>query len=103
PMVVVLWQLGAEPFSPAAIGWGDHSSNPQTSVAGEPRNRDLAFATLLRFAKWFNPLFEGHASDRETITVGQQQYTFARTAPQVLVANRATVEFLGRIGRRLAY
>ena len=103
PTVVVLWQLGAEPFTPAAIGWGDDYSKPQMAVAGEPRNRDLAFAALLRFAKWFNPRFEGHAIDRETLTFGERQYTVARTAPQVLVANRATADFLGRIGRRLAY
>jgi hypothetical protein len=55
------------------------------AVAGEPRNRDLAFATLLRFAQWFNPRFE------------------AATTPQVLVANAATVKALGSLGRRLAY
>ena len=44
PLAVVLWQLGAEPFSAAAIGWGDAHARPHMAVAGEPRNRDLAFA-----------------------------------------------------------
>lgn len=103
PIAVVLWQLGAEPFSAAAIGWGDSHAKPQIAVAGEPRNRDLAFAALLEFANWFNPRFEAHALDRETITRGEYTFTIARTAPQVLVANRATIELLGRLGRRLAY
>ncbi len=103
PMGVVLWQLGAEPFSAAAIGWGDAHARPHMAVAGEPRNRDLAFAALLEFARWFNPKFEAHASDRETFTRGDYTFTVARTAPQVVVANPATVEFLGRLGRRLAY
>jgi hypothetical protein len=103
PIVVALWQLGAEPFSAAAIGWGDAPARPHMAVAGEPRNRDLAFAALLEFAKWFNPLFEAHAADRETFTRREYTFTVARAAPQVVVPNTATVELLGRLGRRLAY
>src|SRR6185437_6636845 len=36
-------------------------------------------------------------------TPGEYTFTFARSAPQVVVANGATVELLGRLGRRLAY
>jgi hypothetical protein len=103
PLAVVLWQLGAEPFSAAAIGWGDTHARPHMAVAGEPRNRDLAFAALLEFAKWFNPRFEAPAADRETFTRRDYTFTVARTAPQVVVANPAAVELLGRLGRRLAY
>jgi hypothetical protein len=92
-----------EPFTPAAIGWGNHPDRLNLAVAGEPRNRDLAFATLLRFATWLNSLFEAHASNRETFTRGNATWDRARTAPQVVVANGATVEMLGRLGRRLAY
>jgi hypothetical protein len=73
------------------------------AVAGDPRSRDLAFAALLKFARWFNPRFEAHASRRETIVRGSRTSTRAVTAPQVLVANQATVALLGRLGRRLAY
>jgi hypothetical protein len=103
PLAVVLWQLGAEPFAAAALGWGDRADGLETVVAGEPRNRDLAFAALLRFARWFNPRFEAHAADRETFSRGDYRFTRARTALQVLVTNAATVEMLGRLGRRLAY
>jgi hypothetical protein len=103
PLAVVLWQLGAEPFAAAALGWGERPDLLTLVVAGEPRNRDLGFAALLRFARWFNPRFEAPAADRETITRGEYTFTRARTAPQVVVANAATVEMLGRLGRRLAY
>lgn len=103
PMVVVLWQLGAEPFSAAAIGWGDRPGGLQMSVAGEPRNRDLAFAALLPFARWFNARFEVPAADRETFTRREHTFTRARSAPQVLVANGGTADLIGRLGRRLAY
>ena len=96
PLTLVLWQLGAEPFAASALGWGDRHDRRAMGVAGEPRNRDLAFGLLLRLARWFNPRFEAHAADRETPTR-------SRTAPQVLVANAATVTMLGNLGRRLAY
>jgi hypothetical protein len=102
-MAVVLWQLGAEPFTAAAIGWGTRRHRLASAVAGDPRNRDLAFGALLKFARWFNPLFESHASRRETVVRGDHTSTRAITAPQVLVANGATVELLGWLGRRLAY
>ncbi len=102
-MAVVLWQLGSEPFSAAAIGWGEAQSGLRMAVAGEPRNRDLAFSVLLEFARWFNPRFEAFAADREMFTRGEYTFTVARSAPQLVVANRAMVELIGRLGRWLAY
>src|SRR4051794_26203154 len=78
PLAVVLFQLGAEPFSAAAMGWGDRHERFTFRVAGEPRNRDLAFALLLEFAHWFNPRFEAPAGDRETVTRGEYTFTRAR-------------------------
>jgi hypothetical protein len=103
PLAIVVWQLGAEPFSAAALGFGNRYDNLHLVVAGEPRNRDLAFSAMLKFAKWFNPLFEKPASTREDVAQGNRAIRIACTFPQVLVANDATVAMLGRIGRRLAY
>jgi hypothetical protein len=103
PLAVVLWQLGAEPFSAAAIGFGCRDRDLQFVVAGDPRNRDLAFAALRTFAEWFNPRFEAPAADREPVQRGEYAFTRACSAPQVLVANGASVEMIGRLGRRLAY
>jgi hypothetical protein len=103
PLAVVVWQLGAEPFAPGAIAWGSRPDRFSLAVAGEPRNRDLAFATTLKFARWFNACFEAHAQQRETVTKGTFTFSRARTAPQVVVANKATAGMLGRLGRRLAY
>src|SRR5262249_37734004 len=103
PLATVLYQLGAEPFAAAAIGWGDDHARLIFRVAGEPRNRDLAFALLLEFARWFNTRFEAPAADRETVTRGKYEFSRARFAPQVVVANSATGKMLDRLGRRLAY
>jgi hypothetical protein len=103
PIAIILYQLGAEPFAAAAIGWGDRQDRLNFQVAGEPRNRDLAFSLLLDFAKWFNARFEAPALERETVERGDYKYTRALSAPQVLVANSATATMLDRLGRRLAY
>jgi hypothetical protein len=103
PLAIVLWQLGAEPFSAAAIGYGTQPDQLQTHVAGEPRNRDLAFAALLPLAEWFNARFEEPAQVTETVGSDDRPIEIATTAPQVVVANDATVALLGRLGRRLAY
>jgi hypothetical protein len=103
PLAVVLYQLGAEPFTASALGWGDRHGQLHFHVAGDPRNRDLAFAPLLEFAHWFNPRFEAPAADRDTFMRGDEELTRARSAPQVIVANTATAQLLARLGRRLAY
>jgi len=101
PLALVFWQLGGEPFSAAAIGYGHKRQNLRMVVAGDPRNRDLAFAALLKFAGWFNQRFEVAAGYREWI---QEEGTeVSSNAPQVIVANEASVEMIGRLGRRLAY
>ncbi len=103
PLALVLFQLGGEPFSASALGWGERRDELHLAVAGEPRNRDLAFTLLLKLAHWFNPRFEAHGRNRETVTHGDYSFTRARTAPQVVVANTATAQALGWLGRRLAY
>jgi hypothetical protein len=104
PLTIVAWQLGAEPFTAAALGFGTGPDDRHLAVAGEPRNRDLAFAALLQLAEWFNPRFEAPATTREPAGHrGDEPVLRAVSAPQVVVANRATVELLGRLGRRLAY
>jgi hypothetical protein len=89
PLGLVLWQLGAEPFTAAAAAWGFGPERRALAVPGEPRNRELAFRALAPLAAEFNAWFEGHTSEG--------------AAPQVVVANRGNLTLLGRLGRRLAY
>jgi hypothetical protein len=103
PLAIVALQLGAEPFSAAALGFGVQRSQMQFTVSGEPLNRDLAFAALSKFAQWFNPRFESPANIRMPVQRGDRITMQTQTVPQVLLANEATLELLGRIGRRLAY
>jgi hypothetical protein len=103
PLVIVIWQLGGEPFSAAAIAWGSRRDRFSLAASGEPRNRDLAFAAALEFARWFNPRFESPMAERETVVQGSRSFERATSAPQVVVASVAAVGMLERLGRRLAY
>jgi hypothetical protein len=103
PMTLSVWQLGSEPFSAAAIGYGTASGSYQIIVAGDPRSRDLSFAALLTFANWFLPRFEAPNASRETLVTGTWARELSSTLPQILVPNRGTIELIGRLGRRLAY
>jgi hypothetical protein len=103
PLALVLWQLGAEPFSVAAAAWGTSEDRVHSAVAGDPRDRTLAFAALLELATQFNPWFEAPAADREADEGGYNENGVARRAPQIVVANGPTLALLGRLGRRLAY
>ncbi|MBK8997349.1 MAG: hypothetical protein IPM35_16595 [Myxococcales bacterium] len=88
PLGMLLWQLGAEPFTAAAVAWGFDSETRRMVVPGEPRDRELAFRALTEAAREFNAWFEaGHAGG----------------APQVVVPNTGNLTLLGRLGRRLAY
>lgn len=84
PMGMVLWQLGAEPFTAAAAAWGFGPTDRNLVVSGEPRNRDLFFRAMTRLASAFNPWFE-------------------KGEGQIVVPNKGTLSMLARLGRRLAY
>lgn len=101
PFGLVFWQLGAEPFSAAAVGWGRDPDDLTFDVAGDPRNRDLAFRALLGFADPFLDYFEAPSAHRESDDRGRFEQTIS--IPQLIVPNAETVEMIGRLGRRLAY
>jgi hypothetical protein len=89
PLGLVLWQLGAEPFTAAAVAWGFGLEERDLSVPGEPRNRELAFRSLAKLARAFNPWFERGGS--------------GEGAPQIVVPNLGNLSLVDRLGRRLAY
>ncbi len=90
PLAMVFWQLGAEPFTAAAVAWGHRPDRRSMAVPGEPRDRTLAFRALSRVAEEFNPWFEYGAAGEGDL-------------PQVVLPNAGNLAMLGRLGRRLAY
>lgn len=94
PLGILLWQLGAEPFTAAAFAWGFGPQDRDMVVPGEPRNRELAFRALLGVAYEFNPWFE----------TGEKPDGSRRSdLPQVVLPNRGNLTLLRRLGRRLAF
>lgn len=87
PLGLLFWQLGAEPFTAAAVAWGFGPKDCQVVVPGEPRDRELAFRELTKVAHAFNAWFEGPRDE----------------APQIVLANRGNLTLMGRLGRRLAF
>lgn len=87
PLGMVLWQLGAEPFTVGALAWGFGPKDRTMVVPGEPRDRDLAFRALTEVAHAFNKWFEGGHGG----------------APQLILPNAGMLTLLGRLGRRLAW
>jgi len=89
PLGMVMWQLGAEPFTAAAVAWGFGPEQREIAVPGEPRDRELSFRALTGVARSFNAWFEG--------ATGRDQ------PPQIVIPNRGNLRLLDRLGRRLAY
>jgi hypothetical protein len=104
PLCIVAFQLGAEPYRPAAIAFGTQTSGYELFVPGYPLNRDLLFAELLRFAGGFLAAFEAPAQGPlETVLHHGLEWEVPTALPQIVVANEETIKLLGRMGRYLAY
>jgi hypothetical protein len=90
PLVVVGYHLAGDPGAPVALVWGtDRNETPHCMVVPEPRNRALRFEALDEFAtellaylSQFEPL-----DDAGTCV----------DAPQLVVPNVSTAEWLGGI------
>ena len=92
--------MANEPFSALVIAFGFEPERPRIEVVLEPRNRTLAYRALTVVARAFVPWFRSlHRPQPPQKSPGED----SSDAPQLVVPNEATVELLGRWGRRLAY
>lgn len=101
PFVVLGYHLAGDVGAPLALMWGtDRKARPRLIVVPEPRNRQLRFDELKRFGTDFvaylhqfdTTPFHGH-SNGSTDEV-------CSDAPQILVPNESTAEWLfGIVGR----
>lgn len=93
PLVIVGYHLAGDVGAPLALMWGtDPTARPHTVVVPEPRNRKLRFDALETFGHAFTEYLSGYAAEhRERVCVD---------APQIVVSNQATAEWLfGIVGR----
>ena len=88
PMAIAIYKLAGDAATPVAVMYGTDPASPALLAAPEPRSREIRFELLNEFMAdlltWARSVPEGDA-------------------PQLLVANPATVEFLGVLGRSLRH
>ena len=106
PLVVVAYNLSGEAAAPLGIMYGADPDPiaAKLVVAAEPRNRDSRFGVINAFAADFADHVRPHMTLRTVPKPrgGHRQTT--GSAPQLVVANRATRSYLGaRLGRSLRY
>ena len=102
PLVIAVMQMAGEPHALWGALIGNDPRRPRLIVAPEPRNLDIEFAALADFADVICDAFDAAARRRVQIPrkKGDPIWRCER-APQVLVANRAVIDLLDRLGRRM--
>ena len=101
PLVIVGYHLAGDVGAPLALMWGtDRDARPHTVVVPEPRNRDLRFEALAVFGRSFLDYLDGYGVlMHERVRSGQGE-TVCVDAPQIIVPNQTTAEWLfGIVGR----
>lgn len=90
PLVLVGYHLAGDPGAPLALVWGtNRAEEPRCMVVPEPRNRALRFEALDDFASEFLTYLSQFGTVDDTGT--------CLDAPQLVVPNRATADWLGGI------
>jgi hypothetical protein len=101
PLVIVMYRMSGESAAPLGVMYGTGLGQPRLLVAPEPRNRQIRFQEVFNpLARDLNRYVASRAGDREIV----RNRSICRQAPQLLVPNMATADFVGSLlGRSLRY
>lgn len=100
PLVVVAYRLAGEAAAPLGLLYGTSPATARLLVAPEPRNREI------RFREVFNPFAADlcrYVEGRSAHTIVERGRDLVAAAPQVVVPNNATAQFVALLGRSLRY
>ena len=107
PMVLCCYHLAGDPGAPLAFLYGTDNSSPNLVVIGEPRNRDLRFRELECLARGINQYLNQFRArtvvldrdGRPKLSREGEVRTLADDAPQLVVPNAATADWLTVLAR----
>lgn len=101
PFVVLGYHLAGDVGAPLALMWGtDRNVRPQVIVVPEPRDRQLRFDELKVFAMDFVAYLEAYDEMQLDPRPNASIQQVCADAPQIVVPNQATAEWLfGIVGR----
>lgn len=101
PLVIVGYHLAGDVGAPLALMWGtDRTAAPKSVVVPEPRNRQLRFEALEVFGEALVEYLYGYNTTTLQKVRRRQLEAISADAPQIVVPNRATAEWLfGIVGR----
>lgn len=102
PVFLVAWQNGFDPFSCAAIAFGQAHAAPEMFLMSGARDRDIEAREFAAAAQRFCELFESYGAASSEVDYQGRKLEVPVWPAQVVIANGATLRLLGRIGRRLA-
>lgn len=101
PLVVVAYRMAGESAAPLGIMFGTSHEAPTLLVAPEPRSRQIRFREVLNP---FSAAVVQYVNGRGVTRAREGNYTVCQRAPQVIVPNSATAEFIAPLlGRSLRY
>lgn len=101
PLVILPLNLAGEAAAPLAAMVGTDRRKPTLLTVPQPRNRDLRFAFFTDLAGIVLPHIEARQAQTEILPATKQrdERELYVDAPQILVPNHVTLEYLGLVGR----
>jgi hypothetical protein len=101
PLVIIPLTLAGDPATPVAAMTGTSRVDPRLLVVPQPRNRDLRLEFLAALASTVLGYITARQQATEIVPASknrEERHRYA-DAPQILVPNRATRDYLGLLGR----
>ncbi|WP_329243124.1 hypothetical protein OG417_45350 [Actinoallomurus sp. NBC_01490] len=101
PLILVAFKMAGEAVAPLACMVGTNRHRPTVLSVPQPRNRDQRRDFYLRLAEVVLPYIRQRESTAQQLPEreGKPPRLRCADAPQIIVANRATIDYLARIGR----